>query len=61
MLKIASELIVTDFKEEHPKKALSPMLVMLLGIMIEDNDEHLTKVFLSMFVTLVGIVIEVRE
>ena len=56
---IASELIVTEVKEEQRKKALFPMLVMLLGMVIEVRERQSWKAYFSISVTLLGIVTEV--
>ena len=41
LLTIASELIVTEVKEEQLRKAIAPMLVTLLGMVMEVREEHL--------------------
>ena len=49
-----------EVKPEQPLKALSPMLVTLLGIVTEVKPEQKKKAALPMLVTLLGIVTEVK-
>ena len=46
---------------EQLKKAQTPMLVTLLGMVIKVREVQLAKAELPMLVTLLGMVIEVRE
>ena len=55
-----ADSIVTDFKLLQPEKALLPMLVTLLGMVMEVKLLHSRKAFFPMLVTLLGIVMEVR-
>ena len=48
-------------REKHIWKALSPILVTPLGIVIEVRDLHHEKALSPMLVTPLGIVIEVRD
>ena len=45
----------------QPSKAPSPILVTLLGIVIEVKEEQPSKALFPMLVTLLGMVMEVRE
>ena len=49
--------IVTEEREEQPKKALPPMLVTLLGIVIEVRERHFWKAEFPMLVTLFGMTV----
>ena len=61
LLTIASELIVTEVNLEQSSKALSPMLVTLLGMVMEVREEQPSKACPPMLVTLLPIVTEVKE
>ena len=50
--------ICTEDNLEQPSKALSPILVTLLGIVTEDNLEQPLKALSPILVTLLGIVTE---
>ena len=50
-----------SFVNAHKLKALSSMLVTLLGMVMEVMEDQSSKVLLPMLVTLLGIVMEVRE
>ena len=55
----ASTVICFTFLQ--PEKASSPIVVTLLGIVIEVREEQSEKTLSPIVVTLLGIVIEVRE
>ena len=57
----ALEFKVTDARLEHPPKAYWPIVVTLLGIVMEVRLEHLQKAQRSILVTLLGIVTKVRS
>ena len=54
-------LILIYLSEVQPRKAPLPMLVTLLGIVIDVNEVQLEKASLFILVTLFGIVIDVSE
>ena len=57
---IASDLIVTEVKEEQSRKAYPPILVTLSGIVIYSKEEQPSKALYPMLVTLSPIVTEVN-
>ena len=51
---------ITDVKLEHPEKALSPIVVTLLGIVIDVKLKHPENAIFPILITLFGIIIDVR-
>lgn len=52
---------VTETKDEHPKKTLSPMVVIFEGSVTETNDEHPKKTLLPIVAMVGGSLICRRE
>ena len=50
-----------EVKEEHPEKALSPIIVTLFGIVIEVKEEQYSNALPPIVVTLFGMLMEVKE
>ena len=53
--------MVIEVREEHLKKAITPILLTDSGMVIEVREEHLKKASTPILLTDSGIIIDVRE